>query len=144
MRNYHIFLITNHFLYLYKDNPAKLYETLNNIRKLNPNEYKLGERLFKQICLPVNIKKVNEYIYNRHKKELAYTRINNNHIYRNIYINDISKMIVRKTQVKISSNKNISIFLKDLKDYSNFFFVCDFINCDYFLLSLIEEETLAK
>lgn len=42
-------------------------------------------------------------------------------------------MAIYHTYIKIKTNVNFPMFLKDIKNYKNVF-VCDFVNLDYFYL----------
>ena len=111
MRVYYIFIVNDFFSNFYNSRPSSLYKIFEQVYNLNNNDIILGYRIFEQIAIPFNKNNVNEYIYNRHCGELSYSRNVNVHIIKNLYYDEISKLIVYNSHLKIKTNINYSSFL---------------------------------
>ena len=90
-------------------------------------------RLFERITIPFNKRVFNNYILLKHKDDLYYNKNDNKHTINNV--NEVSKLIVNVTHLKIKSNKNINSFIRDIMDTKESVFVIDFKNEDYFWLN---------
>ena len=104
----------------------------------------LGYRLFEQIAVSFNKDHVNEYIYSKHCGELSYSRNDNRHVINNLYFDEISKVIVYNSHIKIKSNINYPTFIDTLREFEKNIFVCDFINKDYFWLDKVKKSNLVN
>ena len=142
MRVYYIFIVNDYFASFYNSRPSSLYKIFEQIYNLNNNDIILGYRIFEQIAVPFNKININEYIYNRHCGELSYSKNVNKHMIKNLYFDEISKLSVYNSHLKIKSNINYPTFIDSLRDFEDNIFVCDFINKDYFWLDKIKKETL--
>ncbi len=142
MRIYYVFVVNDFFANFYNSKPYSLYKIFEQIYNLNNNDIILGYRIFEQIAVPFNKNNVNDYIYNKHCGELSYSRNINKHTIKNLYFDEISKLTVYNSHLKIKTNVNYPTFIDSLKQFENNIFVCDFINKDYFWLDKIEKETL--
>jgi hypothetical protein len=74
--------------------------------------------------------------------ELSYSRNVNVHTIKNLYFDEISKLTVYNSHIKIKTNINYPTFIDSLRNFEKNIFVCDFINKDYFWLDKIKKETL--
>ena len=90
--------------------------------------------LFNDICLPINTDFINNYIYNKLNKDEYYTKFKNIHMYNNFFTNEVSKMSVLKSHIKVRSNSINNIFINNLREITDYF-VCDFIYDNYELFS---------
>lgn len=142
MRVYYVFIVNDYFASFYNLKPSSLYRIFEQIYNLNNNDIILGYRIFEQIAVPFNKLNVNEYIYNRHSGELSYSRNVNQHIIKNLYFDEISKLTVYNSHLKIKSNINYPTFIDTLRAFEHNIFVCDFINKDYFWLDKVTKEAL--
>lgn len=142
MRVYYVFIVNDYFASFYNSRPSSLYKIFEQVYNLNNNDIVLGYRIFEQVAIPFNKMNVNEYIYNKHCGELSYSRNINNHIIKNLYFDEVSKLTVYNSHLKIKSNINYPTFIDSLKDFETNLFVCDFVNKDYFWLDKIEKEAL--
>lgn len=134
MRTFFVFDLKEEIINLYKDTPSSLYIILKQILNLNKDNIEYGNTLFRQICRLVDKSSIDRNIFIKLHQEVPYSKRRDTHIYNNLYLDEVTTMIVKNTYVKIESNKDVAYFLKTLSDYSNNFFVCDFKNYDYFLL----------
>lgn len=137
MRTYYVFNINNYFSYIYKKKPYKMYKMLEEIYHTNSHDIVLSYKLFEQIALPFNKNKLNAYIKIKYIENINYYRKDNIHIVMNN--NEYSKLVISNSNIKIKTNINIPIFLKDIHDYCENIFVCDFKNKDYFWLEKINK-----
>ncbi len=134
MRTYYIFFIDDAFLLLYRDKPSLLYRNFYHIYKMNNNNYGIGLNIYSQLRYSFNKRIINEYIYNRHGKEISYNNYQNIHIIDNKYTGELTKLTIYNTYIKMSTNKNYSIFFNTLYRTKYNLFICDFNNHDYFWL----------
>lgn len=144
MRIYHAFLVNEFFANFYINKPSSLYKIFEQIYNLNNNDVILGYRLFEQIAVSFNKDHVNEYIYSKHCGELSYSRNDNRHVINNLYFDEISKVIVYNSHIKIKSNINYPTFIDTLREFEKNIFVCDFINKDYFWLDKVKKSNLVN
>lgn len=142
MRIYYIFPIEQAFSLLYKDKPSLLFKNFYQIYKMNSDNYSVGLKIYNQLISSYNRNKLNEYIFNSHKHELAYAKDDNMHIINNIYTGEITKLTVYNSYLKIVTNKNCPTFLNTIYKNINNIFICDFINHDYFWLNKSFNEIL--
>ena len=125
MRKYYIFIIRTEFYKIYKNNSLVLYKTLENLYKLNMNNFGYGFSIYNQLCLTFNKEVLNSYFlrkFNHYK--------NNKH-----YIHKEHTIIeINKSCVVVLTKYNIPKVLKYLLYYNRYLFVCDFDTKDYFWL----------
>ena len=142
MRNYYVFIVNDYFAHFYVSKPSSLFKIFEQIYNLNNNDVLLGYKIFEQIAITFNKQNINEYIYNRHCGELSYSKNNDNHLIKNLYFDEISKITVYNSHLKIKSNLNYPTFMDTVRNFEKNIFVCDFVNKDYFWLDKIHKETL--
>jgi hypothetical protein len=144
MRIYHAFHVNEYFANFYKTKPSSLYKIFEQIYNLKNNDIILGYRIFEQIALPFNKNNVNDFIYSKHCGELSYSRDMNRHIINNLYFDEMTKLIVYNSHIKIKSNINYPTFIETLREFNENIFICDFVNKDYFWLDKIKKEDLVE
>ena len=133
MRTFYIFKINNMFQTFYNDKSNILYKMFYEIYNSCDDEIINNFRLFERITIPFNKRVFNNYILLKHKDDLYYNKNDNKHTINNV--NEVSKLIVNVTHLKIKSNKNINSFIRDIMDTKESVFVIDFKNEDYFWLN---------
>ena len=125
MRKYYIFIIRNDFYKIYKNNSLVLYKTLENLYKLNSNDFGYGISIYNQLCLTFNTEVLNNY----------FLRKFNNYKYGKHFITNEKVIIeIHKSCIVILTKYNIPKVIKYLLLYNRYLFVCDFENKDYFWL----------
>lgn len=139
MRTFYIFKINNMFQTFYNDKSNILFKMFYEIYSSNDSDLINKFRLFEQITIPFNKKIFNNYIMLKHMNDIFYNRNDNVHLHKNN--DEVSKLIINNTFLKIKSNKNINIFIKDIIDSKENVFVIDFKNKDYFFASEIDYKT---
>ena len=134
LKTFYLFKLKANYINVAKTTPNNIYILLNSIYKHNKKELYIAFDLFNEICLPINNEFFNDYIYKKLRSSEEYTKFKNIHMYNNYFTDEVSKMIVNKSHIRIKSNFNDNIFKINLNDLGNLF-ICDFDNgyYDYFL-----------
>lgn len=140
MRTFYVFKINNMFQTFYNDKASILYKMFREIYNSEDDDLINNFRLFEKITIPFNKKIFNNYIMLKHRDDLYYSKKENKHI---INKNDeMTKLVVNTTHLKIKTNTNVNSFIKDIIDSKENVFVIDFENKDYFWLNEINYEPL--
>lgn len=140
MRTFYIFKINNMFQTFYNDKSNILYKMFSDIYNSKEDDIINSFRLFEQITVPFNKKIFNNYILLKHKDDLYYDKKDNKHTINSS--NELSRLTINTTHLKIKTNKNINSFIKDIIDAKESVFVVDFKNKDYFWINEITTETI--
>lgn len=135
MKVYFIFEVKDEFVNLYLDNSRVLFNILRNIYFLEREEVKFGYSLFKQITNPINKEIIDRKIFLRCHQDIPYSKRSNIHYINNLYRDEISRLIVKNSYIRLEIEQAKSSFFDILREYSNNYFVCDFRNFDFFFLS---------
>jgi len=135
MRTYYVFKINKYFSYVYKNKPYKIYKTIEEIYHVKEYDMVLTYKIYEQVALTFDKTKLNEYINSIYKESNFYHKNNNTHVYSNDY--EYTKLVITNSNLKIKSNINNPIFLKDINNNYDNIFICDFINKDYFWLDKV-------
>ena len=130
LKTFYIFNLNKSTHIIAKKNPYHIYLLLLTIYNQNKINIISAYNLFDEICNPINKEFYNIYLFDKLKDDEYYTKYRNIHMY-NDYMNDeVSKLTIMKTHIKIKSNKEDNIFITTIYDLDNLF-ICDFKN-DYF------------
>lgn len=140
MRTLYIFKINNMFQTFYNDKSNILFKMFYDIYSSSDEDLLNKFRLFEQITIPFNKRIFNNYIMLKHRDDLYYTKTDNVHIIESD--DEISKLVINNTFLKIKSNKNFNSFINDINDSKECLFVIDFKNKDYFWINEIETKLL--
>lgn len=135
MRTYYIFKINKYFSYIYKNKPYKLYKMLEEIFHVKEYDMVLTYKMYEQVALVFRKEDVNKYINSIYLCNKYYLYNKSMHVYSDGY--EYSKLVVNNSNLKIRTNINNSIFLKNIGNYTENIFVCDFNNKDYFWLDKV-------
>ncbi len=136
MRIYYIFKISEELIPIVKNNPNKLYETLESIYMINEDNLNLGVSLYQKLIKRIKKDEVNMLLKDIYRDNINYTNHLNIHTYNDYLRNEKTKIFINNSYIKIKTDVNFPIFLNDIKNIKNLF-VCDFINIDYFWLKEI-------
>lgn len=134
MRTFYIFKINKEFKIIARNKPYNLFLALDNIHNMDEANITLACKLFDEICDKPNMRDLNMSLFNELRSSDYYTKFNNNHLINNYYTEENSKLIVKKTFMKVKSSMNNPTFFQILKKTPNLF-VVDFASKDYFWLS---------
>lgn len=135
MRTYYVFKINKYFSYVYKNRPYKIYKTIEEIYHVKEYDMVLTYKIYEQVAITFSKVKLNEYLDSVYRENNFYQKNNNIHIYSNNY--EYTKLVVTNSNLKIKSNINNPIFFKDINDFYDNIFICDFVNKDYFWLDKV-------
>lgn len=138
MRVFYIFKIKDEFKYLYKENPSHLYNLLKQIYFLGKDDINYGENIFFQL-----VDKIDKNLYDRElfiklHRDIPYSKRGNIHIMNNLYKNEVSRLIIKNSYMKIESESSFSSFFRYLSNLEENLFVCDFLYTDFFFLDGIK------
>lgn len=142
MRTYYAFIIKDTLMNFYSKKPYSLYKILEQIYRLKNNDIVLGYRLLDQVTKPFGTRKTNKYIFQRHYDELSYSKIDDGHMIKNLYSEEITFLKVFNSHVRIKTNSLNSSFFNSIKQYDKNIFICDFENNDYFWINKIKFESI--
>ena len=142
MRTYYAFIIKDSLMHFYSKKPYSLYKILEQIYRLKNNDIVLGYRLLEQVTEPFGTRRTDKFIYKKHLNELEYSRLDDGHMIKNLYSEEITFLKVFHSHVRIKTNNNYSSFFNSIQEYDENIFVCDFENQDFFWINKINFETL--
>jgi hypothetical protein len=142
MKVYYIFKIKDDIVNLYKDTPSVLYNILKTIYYLEKEEVDYGYNLFNQLIVPIPKNKLDRSIFIELHQDIPYSKRRNVHYINNLYRNEISRLEINNTYIRLEQEQNYSSFYKILnKELDNLFF-CSFKNIDFFFLKdYLEDKT---
>ena len=135
MRVFYVFKIKEEFKYLYKDNPSSLYNLLKQIYYLGSDDISYGENIFHQLTDEIDSDSLDRNLFIKLHKEIPYSKRDNVHIMNNLYKDEVSRLIVKRSYIKLETEQYNSSFFKVLRNYSSNYFICDFKNQTYFFLN---------
>lgn len=144
MRVYFVFDVKDEFINLYYDNARVLYNILKQLYYLKNEEVSYGYSLFRQLIKYIDKEKIDRRLYLDYHKNVSYQKKGNMHIVNNLYKDEVSRLFVKSTYMKIEVDSGNSSFFKIIKNYSKNYFVCDFKRQDYFFLSEIDKPLLSN
>lgn len=142
MRTYYVFIIKDSLMHFYSKKPYSLYKILEQIYRLKNNDIVLGYRLLEQVTKPFGTRKTDKFLYKKHYDELEYSRLEDGHMIKNLYSEEITFLKVFNSHVRIKTNNNYSAFFNSIKEYNQNIFVCDFENQDFFWMNKINFESI--
>ena len=135
MKVYFIFDIKKEFVSLYHENEKVLFDILRQIYYLDSSEITYGYTLLNQLINKINKNYIDQKIYIKYHQYIPYSKKNMTHYINNMYRDEISRLVVKNSYIKLEQEKTNSTFFEVLKNYSNNYFACDFKNKDFFFLS---------
>lgn len=134
MKVYYIFKLKDEFIDLYRDTPSVLYNILRNIYYLDREEVDYGYNLFKQLTLPIEKNRLDRELFIKFHGDIPYFKRKDIHYINNLYKNEVSRLFISKSYLKLEVEQNFSTFFRILKDEDNNLFACSFQKCDFFFL----------
>lgn len=134
MKVYYIFKIKKEFVNLYKDTPSVLYNILKNIYYLEKEEVDYGYNLFNQLITPINKNKLDRSIFLKFHQDIPYSKRKDTHYINNLYRNEISRLTINNSYLKLEVEQNFSSFFKILEDEVDNLFACSFKKVDFFFI----------
>ena len=131
MRVYFIFDIKEQFISLYQNNYRVLYNILRQIYYLDKEEISYAYTLFSQLINKIDKNTIDRQIFLKCHKDIPYSKRGNTHYINNLYKDEISRLIIKKTFIKLEIENNNSSFFPFLQENNNLF-ACDFEYSDFF------------
>ena len=119
---------------------VSLYFTL--LDDLDKSELMYGYNLFSQLTNTINKRHLDQKIFIELHKEIPYSKRNQIHYINNLYKNEISRLEIKRTYIKLEIEQKKSSFFKLLENYSTNLFACDFTRQDYFFITCKENVTI--
>lgn len=138
MRVFYIFKIKEEFKYLYQDNPSQLYNLLKQIYFLGKDDINYGENIFNQLIEKIDKESMDRKLFIKLHKEIPYSKRENIHIMNNLYKDEISRLVIKNTYMKIETESSFSSFFNFLAQLDENLFACDFSYIDFFFLDKIK------
>ena len=138
MRIYYVFDIRSEYVDLYKETPNSLYNVLHQLYYMRKKDLEYGFNMFKQLANRIDKDEVDKNIFLKLHNKMTYVKKKDNHIINNLYKDEVSALKVKYSYILINTNKSYTEFFNVLALDNRNYFVCDFINNDYFFLSNIK------
>ena len=135
MKELYIFNVKEEFYKLYKNKQGELFYIFNRIYHMKELEKEYGYNLFCQINNFMDKEKINNLIQSHYKDKIMYSSSKNEHIINNLFLNEISILTVKNSNIRIETNTDKSSFIQDLKDLKMHLFVCDFKHQEYYFIA---------
>lgn len=135
MKVYFIFDIKKEFKSLYKGNERVLYNILKQIYYLEKNEVEYGYNLFNQLINKINKNDLDRKIFIKYHQDIPYSKRNQTHYINNLYKDEISRLTIKSSYMRLEVENNSKAFFEILSNFSENYFVCDFKNHEYFFLT---------
>ena len=134
MRIYYVFDIRSEYVDLYKETPNSLYNVLHQLYYMRKKDLEYGFNMFKQLANRIDKDVVDKNIFLKLHNKMTYVKKGDNHIINNLYKDEVSALKVKYSYILINTNKSYTDFFNTLALDNRNYFVCDFINNDYFFL----------
>lgn len=135
MRVYFIFELKKQFISLYRGNERVLYNILRQIYHLNSKEVEYGYNLFVQLTNPIKKQDIDRKIFIQFHQDIPYSKRGDTHYINNLYKDEISRLIIKKSYIKLEVEQDNSSFFDILRKFSDNYFVCCFKYHEYFFLT---------
>lgn len=135
MKVYFIFDVKEEFIKLYTGNERVLFTILKQIYYLEKEEVVFGYNLFSQLTNPINKAEIDRQIFIQFHQDVPYSKKGQIHYINNLYKDEISRLIVKRSYIKLESEQEFSTFFSILKNFSTNYFVCNFQEPNYFFLN---------
>lgn len=133
MRKYYLFTIQKDFYEIYKNNSYVLYKTLENLWKMKSKDFSYGLSLYESLCQVFDVSLLNRYLKNKYYDQIRTSK--NRHIISDSTGKGDVLIELHYSCIIVLTTVNIPPILKDFNYYSQYIFVCDFINEDFFWLN---------
>ncbi len=134
MKVYFIFKIKEEYVSLYKDNSLVLFNILKAIYYLKKEEVGYGYNLFTSLSLSIDKEELDRDIFIKLHRKVPYLKRKDRHIYNDLYKDEVSTLIVKKSYIKLILEQDYSFFFSFLSNYSKNLFCCDFKNKEFFFI----------
>lgn len=137
MKVYFVFDIKKEFINLYSGNERILFNMLKQIYYLDKDEVTFGYNLFSQLTNSINKNEIDRKIFLQFHQDVPYSKKGQTHYINNLYKDEVSRLEIKRSYIKLECEQSFSAFFSILKNFSDSYFVCDFNSQDYFFLNKI-------
>ena len=137
MRQFYIFQIRDEIKQITYQNPYEFFHTLETIYYQDHQELLLSYHFLNQLIVPINVKDLDITLFRRYKDNYFYTKYKNIHNMHDVYRKENTKLSLYKTYLKLETNVVKPRFFEVLQKEKDYF-VCDFLEKDYFWISSLE------
>lgn len=134
MRIFYLFEVKDDVLKKYKNNYEELFLMLGKIKNLREENLSYAYEIYDSLINLLDRDEFNLFIRHFNISNENYICYNYTHTINDFYNDEITKLKIYNSFIKINTNKNNPIFFNDLCKIRNIF-VCDFDNYDYFILN---------
>ncbi len=134
MKVYFIFDVKKEFISLYQNNERVLFNILRQIYYLDKEEVAYGYNLFCQLVNRIEKEELDRRIFLKFHQDIPYSKRGDTHYINNLYKDEISRLIVKKSYIKLEVEQENSSFFTILRNFSSNYFVCEFRLQDCFFL----------
>ena len=139
MKVFYIFKIKKEIRNLYNSNQNALYNILKNIFINKSKENIIYKKsILEQLIDLFNKDDLDRNLFILLHKKLIYCKRENIHYINDLYKDEISRMIIKNTYIKIYTETNYSSFFEIISNFDNNLFVCDFFQDNYFFIDRIK------
>lgn len=138
LRTFYIFKMRREFYKLYCSSPNSLYNVLRHLYFMKRDKANYGFNLYSQLVERINKFELDKKIYIKYHDKMIYSKNKDDHIINNLYQDEVSIMNIKNAYILINTNKNYTDFFKVISEFGSDYFVCDFINQDYFWINDIK------
>ena len=135
MNEFFIFSLKEEFYKLYRNKTSELFYIFNRIYNMKLSDKEYGYNLFCQVCNFFDKDYINKFMKEKYKDKIMYSNSFNEHVINNLFLNEISILAVKSSNLKIESNVSKPSFLEDLKEVKLNLFLCDFKNKEYYFIN---------
>ncbi len=144
MKVYFIFDVKKEFINLYKGNERVLYHILRQIYYLEKEEVEYGYNLFNQLINKIPKHDLDKKIFIKYHQDIPYSKRGDTHYINNLYKDEVSRLTIKSSYIKLELEQKTSTFLNILPDFSSNYFLCDFKNHNYYFLETKEDQHIHK
>lgn len=135
MKVYFIFDLKDEFKLLYSNNQRILFSMLKQLYFLDKTEFTYGYNLFSQLAKPIPKHELDKKIFIEFHKDIPYSKKDQIHYINNLYKDEISRLEIKRSYIKLETEQSFSSFFPMLADFSDNYFVCEFNKQDFFFLN---------
>lgn len=126
------------FYKLYCSSPNSLYNVLRHLYYMKRDKANYGLNLYSQLVERIEKYELDKKIFIKYHDKMTYSKNGDDHIINNLYQDEVSIMNIKNAYILVNTNKNYTDFFKVLSEFSKDYFVCDFVNQDYFWINDIK------
>ncbi len=139
MKVFYIFKIKKEIRNLYNNNQNALYNILKNIFiNQSRDNIIVKKNILNQLIDKFNKENLDRNLFILLHKKLIYCKRGEIHYINDLYKDEISKMVIKTSYIKIDTETNYSSFIDIISNLDNNLFVCDFSIDKYFFIDRIK------